>query len=219
MNRNSSRTIIGWFILTGIILGLVAAWQLSRRPRSNLAYDPPVTPTLEASRSTDLDFWIVPTQAGEVFRPGQASRQRAKIGGSAPDFSLSDRNGNLVRLSDFLGKAIVINFWASWCPPCRDEIPALRALADEFAEEGLVVLGVNTTYVDNYDHALSFIDEMEFSFPIVFDQDGQVSQQSFGVFGLPTSYWIDREGVVQAIIIGALSKEKMVELAGQILSP
>ena len=132
---------------------------------------------------------------------------------------MEDRDGNPVRLSDLRGSVVVINFWASWCPPCREEMPALQQLASDFAQDGLVVLGVNTAYADNRRAAEEFVDELDLTFPILFDETGEISEGLYSVLGLPTTYWVDRQGTVRQIKVGVMSQEQMVELAEFLLLP
>ena len=96
-------------------------------------------------------------------------------------------------------------------------MPYLQEIYDLRAAHGLVVLGVNTTYIDNRKDYLDFIAELVLSFPVVFDESGEVSQRLFTIYGLPTTAWIDREGILRQVIIGAMSAEMVVELADQFL--
>lgn len=140
-----------------------------------------------------------------------------KVGEAAPDFIFKDRNGKTLRLTDFRGKVVVINFWASWCLPCREEMPDLQAVYDEYQEQGLVVLGINTTYLDSLENAYAFIDDLRLTFPIVFDETGEVAEQSYLVRGLPTSFWVDQDGIVRLAVVGAMTREKMVDTVHQLL--
>jgi thiol-disulfide isomerase/thioredoxin len=117
------------------------------------------------------------------------------------------------------GKVVVINFWASWCLPCRAEMPDLQEVSEKYLDEGLVVLGVNTTYVDNRADALAFIEEFKLNFPILFDESGEVGEDLYSVISLPTSYWIDRNGTIQVIHVGAMSRDQMIDLAEMFLQP
>ncbi len=119
------------------------------------------------------------------------------------DFELSNLEGDLVRLSDFRGRPVVLNFWATWCPPCREEMPLLAEISEEYDEE-LVVLGVNS--METTQEVGSFITDSGLSFPVVIDADGLVGQQ-YLIQGLPTTLFIDSEGVLQIRHVGLLNRQ------------
>ncbi|MFZ3079618.1 MAG: TlpA disulfide reductase family protein [Bellilinea sp.] len=162
-------------------------------------------------------FFTVPAQPTEntLF----LNLQTPKVDTAAPDFELPDRFGNAVRLSDLAGSVVVVNFWASWCQPCREEMPVLQAISEKYADQGLVVLGVNTTYTDSRAEALAFIDELKLTFPILFDETGEVGEEMYRVYGLPTSYWIDREGIIRSVQLGAMTENQMLEILTPLLEP
>jgi thiol-disulfide isomerase/thioredoxin len=111
----------------------------------------------------------------------------------APGFSLADMDGDRHALGDYRGKVILLNFWATWCPPCRHEMPAMERLYKRFGDKGFVVLAVNQW--EDADHVFAYTGDLNVfpSFPILFDPESKVSQD-YGVKGLPTSFVIDREG-------------------------
>jgi peroxiredoxin len=122
---------------------------------------------------------------------------------AAPDFTLPQLNGESLTLSDFRGKPTIINFWASWCPPCRQELPALQAAYDAHRDEiGFIAVDVK----EEPGTVNSFIKELGLSFPVTFDLDGQVSDVSYEVRGLPTTIFIDVNGVVAARHVGPLDE-------------
>ena len=111
----------------------------------------------------------------------------------APGFSLADMDGDMHALGDYRDKVILLNFWATWCPPCRHEMPAMERLYKRFSDRGFVVLAVNQW--EDADHVFAYTGDLNVfpSFPILFDPESKVSQQ-YGVKGLPTSFVIDRAG-------------------------
>jgi cytochrome c biogenesis protein CcmG/thiol:disulfide interchange protein DsbE len=111
--------------------------------------------------------------------------------GSAPDFSLTSFDGETYRLADLKGKAVVINFWASWCIPCRDEAPALERAWQTYRDRGLVVLGVD--YVDTEPEAKAFIAEFAQTYPNGPDLGTRISQ-AYDITGVPETYFIDKQG-------------------------
>lgn len=117
--------------------------------------------------------------------------------GVAPDFSLKTYEGSLFKLSDQRGKVVLINFWASWCGPCRAEAPDLNAVWDEYKDKGVVMIGVG--YLDNEDKALEFIKEFGVKYPTGSD-DGTTISQMYRVKGVPESYIVDKNGNLAATI-------------------
>ena len=133
-----------------------------------------------------------------------------KEGFQAPNFTLETSNGETIILSDLHGKPIVINFWASWCPPCRAEMPALQSTFEENQERDLIILAVNTTNQDSIEKAVSFAEEFELTFPILFDRDGSVSRL-YQTSALPTTYFINREGIIEKVVIGGPMSEALLK--------
>ena len=119
----------------------------------------------------------------------------------APDFELLTPEGELVRLSDLRGDPIIVNFWASWCPPCRAEMPAFQAIHQAYQDSGLIILGINAADQDAPSQAHGFIAEMSLTFPILFDSSG-AAQELYAVSALPSTFFIDRAGIIQAVVIG-----------------
>jgi peroxiredoxin len=108
-----------------------------------------------------------------------------------PDFTLPSLDGKKVSLKDFRGKVVFLNFWATWCVPCREEMPAMEKLYQEFKEKNFVVLAVNVK--DRKADAVNFIKELKLSYPVVIDPDAQVGLL-YGAWGLPTTYLIGPKG-------------------------
>lgn len=131
-----------------------------------------------------------------------------KRGNLAPDFKLMDTGGETVQLSDYRGKRIVLNFWATWCPPCRAEMPHMEKVYEQH-EEDTVVLGVNLTHTEkNTSDIEAFEQDFELSFPILLDAEGSVSD-NYRIVAYPTTYMIDRNGVIHEIYMGAINDEVM----------
>jgi cytochrome c biogenesis protein CcmG/thiol:disulfide interchange protein DsbE len=132
----------------------------------------------------------------------------------APDFTLPLLGGDeAVRLSAFRGKAVVLNFWASWCGPCRDEAPLLQAASERWRDRGVIFIGVNTQ--DFEGDAKRFVDEYGITYLNVKDGSGSTLGR-FGVGGLPETYFVDRQGRIVSRLISAVEAEKLeqsIELA------
>lgn len=127
----------------------------------------------------------------------------------APDFVLQDMQGETIRLSELQGQPVLLNLWASWCPPCQAEMPAMQKVHEEYADEGFVILAVNTTFQDDRTSAENFVTSRGLTFPILFDLDGSVSQR-YQVRSMPTSFFIDREGTIRRMVIGGPMSEALL---------
>ena len=130
-----------------------------------------------------------------------AFQGRPSIGSPAPDFRLMDLHGKAVSLSDYQGKVVLLNFWATWCGPCRIEMPAMEDLYRSMQPKGLEILAVS---VDQQGTAVTrpFQEAMGLSFPILHDQDYQVGL-TYGARTLPMTFAIDRRGVIRQLVFGA----------------
>lgn len=118
---------------------------------------------------------------------------------SAPDFSLKGEDGKTYRLSDYRGKVVVLNFWATWCPPCREEMPSMERAHQKVKSEMIVILAVNVGETEG--KVFEFTGRYPVTFPLPLDIDGTVIQ-SYPVIGLPTTFVIDPRGIVTHRAIG-----------------
>lgn len=122
------------------------------------------------------------------------------VGKVAPVFQLEDLNGKTVSLKEFMGKVIVLNFWATWCAPCRAEMPSLENLYRNLKDKGLVIIGVS---VDSSEKTVqSFVKERGITFPILLDKRKEVSFDDYGVIGLPVTFLIDKKGIIVDKVFG-----------------
>jgi peroxiredoxin len=129
------------------------------------------------------------------------------VGMPVDEFRLTDLDGKAHSLSQYRGKIVLVNFWATWCKPCTTEMPAMQASFDKLRDKGFVVLAINELEDDAKvrDH----IKQYGHTFPVLMDRDNKVANQ-FGVFGLPVSVFIDEKGVVQEYLKGGLLTEDKI---------
>lgn len=136
------------------------------------------------------------------------------VGSVAPGFALPDLNGDTVRLSDFAGRPVVLNFWATWCAPCRLEMPELAGAATEYADRGLAVLPINQD--ETAEQVRAFYDEVGLDLPALLDSRAAVGA-AYGAFFLPSTVVIGPDGVVSAYHRGIISREKLDEYLAEVL--
>ncbi len=145
--------------------------------------------------------------AGAGVAPGTAAAAAAPvIGQPAPDFALPDLEGNTVRLSDFRGKTVFVNFWATWCPPCRAELPEMERLYRKYRDRGVVILGVDIREASLVVQA--FVQEGGFSWTFLLDGTGMVASR-YRVAGIPASFFVDAQGIIRATHTGAMNFQTM----------
>jgi peroxiredoxin len=130
-----------------------------------------------------------------------ASERRA-----APDFSLKDANGQTVKLSDYRGKVVLLNFWATWCGPCKLEIPWFIDMQRNLKDQGFTVIGVSMDD-EGWEAVRPFVSEERMNYPVVLGNES-VSQLYGGIESLPTTFIIDREGKIAAVHVGLVSKAR-----------
>jgi peroxiredoxin len=145
-------------------------------------------------------LWVFYSRV-DLINDGSLSFSTPKEGFLAPDFELENQNGEMKRLSEFQGSPVLVNFWASWCAPCRAEMPDIQNLHEKYSDDGLVILAVNSTSQDSVSKATQFVDSLHLTFPILFDTSGSVSE-TYQVRALPTTFFIDRYGVINEIVVG-----------------
>lgn len=137
-------------------------------------------------------------------------------GNAAPDFELTTLNGDRVKLSDFKGKKVILNFWATWCPPCKAEMPHMQNFYEKNKDNGIEIVAVNLTSVDKGQAAIeSFVKEYGLTFQIPLDEDGDIGE-IYQTFSIPTSYILDSNGIITNKIIGPMDEETMNNLTKDI---
>ncbi|MFZ5822719.1 MAG: peroxiredoxin family protein [Chloroflexota bacterium] len=139
--------------------------------------------------------------AGQIPAPRQ--------GFLAPDFTLQTTTGESIRLSDLRGQAVLVNLWATWCPPCRAEMPAIQKMYDEYKGQGFTVLALDMTYQDDPAAVAPFVQEYGLTFPVLLEPSGAVARL-YELRSLPSSFFIDRQGVIREVVIGGPMAEALL---------
>ena len=158
--------------------------------------------------------------AKEVYSETTLSDATSQIGlqegNRAPDFTLQTLDGVEMKLSDMLGKLVFLNFWTTWCPPCKAEVPHLQEFYEEQKDNNVEVIAVNlTTSEKKADNVGEFVKEYGLTFPVLLDNKGDVAD-TYQILTIPTTYVIDTQGIVRKRIVGPLDKEQMVKLIGSL---
>ncbi len=199
MKRNSLVLAVVLFILAALAWAGWANWEYRRQaaerlPASN-AQDKPAPDT--ESGAPQFIFML--------------------LGKPAPPFTLEDLGGRKVSLADYKGKALLINFWATWCPPCKLETPWIIDLRNQYAAQGFEVLGISADDIDRGDpqklsdekrEIARFVQQMQMPYPVLIDADS-ISRPYGGLDDLPTSFFVDRNGIVVAVQVGLTSKSEI----------
>ena len=194
--RNSSRPVRAALGLAALVLiGLLAAQGCALSPENASGEQVPLN-----------------TSGGKLPQGTTGGQQEisgvigVKVGNIPPDFALVDLDGNTVILSQLRGKTVVINFWATWCPPCRAEMPALETLHQQYKDRDVVVLGVDVR--ESPDKVRPFVRKYGYSWIFVQDVSGMVSR-TYAIRAIPTTFFVGREGLIREVSIGAMSKDVM----------
>ncbi|MCL4504937.1 MAG: TlpA family protein disulfide reductase [Chloroflexi bacterium] len=147
------------------------------------------------------------TQDNPVIVLPTANIRRLGVDTPAPDFTLKTFNGTPVSLKDLRGKRVLINFWASWCPPCLQETPDLVAAYKELGDSGVVFVGIGTQ--DDSDKLKKFAADNKVTYTILEDPKGSVSD-AYSVLGLPTTVLVDSQGIVRKVFSGPVTKDQVI---------
>lgn len=142
------------------------------------------------------------TTAGKIPAP--------QVGFLAPAFSLETPDGQEIALDELRGKVVLVNVWATWCPPCRAEMPAMQRVYEEYQVQGFEILAVNSTVQDTRSNIEPFVSEYGLTFPILLDRQGEVTRL-YRVMSLPTSFFIGKDGVISEVVIGGPMDEALLK--------
>jgi cytochrome c biogenesis protein CcmG, thiol:disulfide interchange protein DsbE len=154
--------------------------------------------------------WTFLARVPPAATTGGAPPPSAREGFLAPDFTLDLLGGEQVQLSDLRGKVVMVNLWASWCPPCRAEMPAIENVYRTYKDKGFEVLAINITYQDGEAEAAAFAQDYGLTFPILLDRTGAVSNR-YLLRAMPSTFFIDRQGVIRSVVIGGPMSEAVIQ--------
>jgi peroxiredoxin len=168
------------------------------------------------AKKQEAQIAIAQTSTEQVNNTASKSDGGLEIGNSAPDFTLQTIDGKSFKLSDLRGKKVLLNFFATWCPPCNGEMPDIEAFYNDNKNHNITVLAVNlTTSEQNTKSISNFTSKYGLTFPVVLDKQGDISNV-FQVINIPTSYFIDTKGVIREKMVGAMNKDTMSNLISKL---
>lgn len=193
----------GMLLILALILALalVGCQQGISGPAAEENSDAQTTEAVEDSTEVITE---VNTEAPSASEPQEGFLP----GNKAIDFELKNLAGETVRLSDYKGKTVVLNFFASWCPPCQVEMPHINRVYETMKDQDVVIIGVNLTQQDNMDDLKKLLEENSITFPIVLDEKSVVAT-SYAIRSIPVNVVINAEGIVTEYAIGAVNEETL----------
>ena len=171
--------------------------------------------TLYNRLSSEVNVGGIATVAQETEAPEAAASQTEATPSMAPDFTVYDLEGNPVKLSDFYGKPILLNFWASWCGPCKMEMPEIQKFYDKYGQEIHFLL---VSVDDSLDAAKTLISDSSYTFPVYFDTTS-VGAYTYGASSIPLTFFIDAQGNLTAYYMGAMSESILQQGVDMIYTP
>lgn len=210
-----TKYIILAVVIVVLFVGAIAVYrQLSKKYTPPMDLPPPTTAGKMPDATTPSDGITVEPRQSSQTNPsteGTTSGKKPDVTGdikknTAPDFTVLDKDGNTVRLSDKFGKPVVINFWATWCPPCKQELPDFDKLCKEYGDR-VVFMMVNLTdgYRDTVDGTKRFVSGKGYTFPVYFDTKDNAAS-AYNVSSIPQTTFIDAKGNIYTTRIGAMSE-------------
>lgn len=138
-----------------------------------------------------------------------SGKQAIQQGNVAPEFELKTLAGKTVKLSDYRGKRVILNFWATWCPPCREEMPDMQKFYEKYKDQNIEILAVNLLESGSLNETKAFVQEFDIQFPVLLDEKSKISN-IYHTTAIPTSFLINSNGVIEHKIVGAMSYDWMV---------
>ena len=202
-----------------IIAGLIACSQDGELPRGTNEQEEPTEVRDNDSKAEEQDQALVPNPTVDVTE----GMDYFTVDVAAKDFELEDLKGNKVKLSDYEGQIVFLNFWATWCPPCRAEMPDMEEIHKEYGDRGVAILAVNSTSMElrggndskkARKQVEEFIESAGFTFPVLLDSDDEVLVKYNNIVpitGIPTTFMIDKKGQIRYARPGAFISKEQIE--------
>lgn len=195
-----------------LIIALIAVLVISYFAYKNLSAKPDVTSTTAATTTqstSDTSDTQSTSGTDETSITAQSSTEQttaAVIKNTAPGFTVYDADGNAVSLSSFFGKPIVINFWASWCGPCKSEMPSFEEVYKQYGNEvEFLMVNLTTSSYETLAGAKAYIASQGFTFPVYYDKNGKAAS-AYSTYSIPVTVFIDKNGNVVKKLVGSQSK-------------
>lgn len=194
--------------IAALVVLLVGAYFLYDRLSADVSHDVLVSQDAEETPTeaeTETETQTAPSDAEETTE----KEEEEATANLVPDFTVTDADGNEVKLSDYFGKPIVLNFWASWCGPCKREMPDFESIYQELGEDvEFMMVNVTDGSRETRDSAAEFIAGEGYTFPVYYDSQLEAAT-AYGVYSIPSTYFIDAEGYAVARASGALSADTL----------
>jgi cytochrome c biogenesis protein CcmG/thiol:disulfide interchange protein DsbE len=152
--------------------------------------------------------WIVASR-DFTNRSAFTASAAPQVGFAAPDFDLEALDGGRIKLADLRGKVVMVNLWASWCAPCRAEMPAIDHVYQQYQARGLEVVAINTTFQDSETEARSFLNGLNVTFPVALDRDGATSKR-YALQAMPSTFFVTRDGAIGDMLFGGPMTEALI---------
>lgn len=182
-----------------IISGLIITYMITIMIKTNIAVE-------------EYPSGLIEDQIGELTKNNSDSELGLKINNVAPNFELQSLSGELIKLSDYRGKKVFLNFWASWCGPCRTEMPYMETYYEKYKNsENVEIVAVNMTNSErNIEKVEEFVESYGLTFPVLLDTHGEV-EKLYKVIGYPTTYLINEEGIIVKGFTGSINNAEEVK--------